>query len=107
MFLMDSDIDIGRRLIALREHHKLSQVAFAKTLNIAKNTLNGYERGKRQLTLETIRRIRNRYGVSSDWLLRGDIGQPGHELAVQLGPAPKISDDSKKPKKIRKPKKVA
>jgi transcriptional regulator with XRE-family HTH domain len=93
---MDSDEKIGRRLIALRENHRKGQSEFAETLNIAKNTLNGYERGKRPLTLETAKRIRDRWGASLDWLLHGDIGQPGHELAAKLGPSPKISADEKK-----------
>lgn len=93
---MDSDADIGRRLVALRERHEYSQVKFAEELNIAKNTLNGYERGARPLTLETAKRIRARWGISLDWLLNGDIGQPGHELALTLGPRPKILDDEKK-----------
>lgn len=107
MFPMDSDIDIGRRLIALREHHKLNQIQFAQALNLAKNTLNGYENGKRPLTLETAKRIRDRYGISVDWLLRGDIGQPGHELVVAFGPSPKILEDAKKPPPVKKRRKTA
>jgi transcriptional regulator with XRE-family HTH domain len=99
---MDSDEAIGRRLIALRERHERSQVEFARELHIAKNTLNGYERGKRPLTLETAKRIRSRWGISLDWLIRGDVGQPGHELALTLGPRPKISEDQAK--RDRKPK---
>jgi transcriptional regulator with XRE-family HTH domain len=93
---MDSDEHVGRRLIAVREHLKFNQVGFAVELNLAKSTLNGYETGSRQLSLETAKRIRDRYGVSLDWLLYGDVGQPGYELAVKLGPNPKISEDAKK-----------
>lgn len=93
---MDSDVDIARRLIAVREHFGLSQAAFADKLHIAKNTLNGYEKAKRQLTIETASRIRDRYGVSVDWLLFGDIGQPSHDLAVRLGPKPQIEADAKR-----------
>lgn len=98
---MDSDNDVARRLIAIRDHFGLSQVAFAKNLNIAKNTLNGYETGSRSLTLETAKRIHRRYGISLDWLLFGDIGQPSHELVVKFGPAPRISTD--KTEKISPP----
>lgn len=90
---MDSDHDVARRLIAIREHFGLNQIAFAKSLHLAKNTLNGYEKGSRQLTLETAKRIRDRYGISLDWLLFGDIGQPSHELVVKFGPAPRLSTD--------------
>lgn len=92
---MDSDEDIGRRLIAVRERLKRSQTDFADDLRIAKNTLNAYENAKRPLTMETAKRIRDRFGISLDWLLFGDIGQPSHELATELGPAPPIKDDAK------------
>ncbi len=92
---MDSDIDIGRRIIAVREDRNLNQTEFAKKLNIAKSTLNGYETGERQLPVDKAKRIRSRFGVSLDWLLHGDIGQPGYELAVKLGPHPKIKEDAK------------
>jgi transcriptional regulator with XRE-family HTH domain len=95
---MDTDHDIARRLVAVREHFKESQVDFAEKLNMAKNTLNGYETGKRPLTIEAARRIRDRFGISVDWLLFGDIGQPSHDLAIKLGPAPAIKADAKKAK---------
>lgn len=99
---MGSDENIARRLIAVREHQGLSQVAMAGAINVAKNTLNGYEKGTRTLTLETAKRIRDRFGVSIDWLLNGDVGQPGHELAAKLGPKPKIAADDEKGKAVSK-----
>lgn len=104
---MDSDQDIARRIIAIREHYKLSQTEFADELHIAKNTLNGYERGTRPLTLETARRIRDRYGISIDWLLNGDMGQPGHDVVVRMGPRPKISADAEKETEAKKRRKVS
>lgn len=92
---MDTDDDIARRLIAIREHFDLNQVEFADSLHLAKNTLNGYETGARSLSLETAKRIRDRFGISLDWLLFGDIGQPSHELVVRFGPSPRISSDKK------------
>lgn len=92
---MDSDVDVGRRLIAFRETRGMNQVQFADELSIAKNTLNGYETGERPLPAEKAKRIRERFGVSLDWLLYGDIGQPGYEIAVKLGPKPSIKADAK------------
>lgn len=104
---MDNDQDIARRLIAVREHYKKNQSEFADILNIAKNTLNGYEKGTRPLTIETARRIHERYKISVDWLLFGDIGQPRQELAEELGPAPKIEADKKKVKERGKRRKAS
>ena len=95
---MNSDQHIARRLIAVRERLKKSQSEFADILNIAKNTLNGYEKGTRPLTLETARRIHERYNISVDWLLFGDVGQPRQELAEEFGPAPDIDADQKRAK---------
>lgn len=99
---MRQDKDIARRLTAVREHFNLNQAEFAAKLNIAKNTLNGFERGSRPLTLETARRIRNRFGVSLDWLLFGDIGQPRQDLAEQLGPDPETAANRPTAEKPRK-----
>lgn len=104
---MDTDQDVARRLIAVREHFKLTQAAFAGRLHIAKNTLNGFEKAKRALTLETAKRIRQRFGISMDWLLFGDIGQPSHGLVVELGPVPEVKKDEKVAKPVKKGKKVA
>lgn len=107
---MDSDEDIGRRLIAFRESLPMSQVKFAHELKVAKNTLNGYETGARPLPSEKAKRIRERFGLSLDWLFSGDIGQPGYEIAVKLGPNPQIKADEKKPvapQKVQKSRKSA
>lgn len=104
---MSSDHNVARRLIAVREHFDRSQSDFANDLHLAKNTLNGYETGERPLTLQTAKRIRDRFGISSDWLLYGDVGQPSHDLVVHLGPKPLIKNDTKKPKRGARPREVS
>lgn len=104
---MDGSDDIARRLIAFRELKGLSQTEFAAKLHIAKNTLNGYETGSRPLTIETAKKIRKRFGVSLDWLLYGDIGQPSHEIAAELGPAPEIKNDAQKAAPVKKRRKAS
>jgi len=100
---MDSDQDIGRRIIALREHHGLSQTAFAESISTANNTLSEYESGARHLPLEKAKRICSRWGASLDWLVNGAVGQPGYELAAKLGPLPKIKSDGKEAAKTEGP----
>jgi len=87
---MDTDMEVSNRLAALREKLKLDQVTFAKSLGIEKNTYNAYERGKRPLTIETAKKIRKKYGISVDWLLFGDIGQPNYQflLSIEAPPEP-------------------
>ena len=81
---MDTDMEVANRLAQLREKLKVDQVTFAKSLGIEKNTYNAYERGKRPLTIETAKKIRRKYGISVDWLLFGDIGQPNHQFLMSM-----------------------
>jgi transcriptional regulator with XRE-family HTH domain len=83
---MDTDMEVANRLVALREKLEMDQTSFAKSLGIEKNTYNAYERGKRPLTIETAKKIRKRYGISVDWLLFGDIGQPNHQFLLSIDP---------------------
>lgn len=83
---MDNDLEVANRLAALREKLGLDQVDFAEALGIEKNTYNAYERGKRPLSIETAKKIRRRYGISVDWLLFGDLGQPNHEFLLSIQP---------------------
>lgn len=97
----DSDEAVGRRIIALREKAKLQQQQLAKQLHMAKSTLNGYESGDRPLTMESLRRIRRRFGVTTDWLLFGDMQVTGQGLMLEIGPEPDAEED-KKVRKVRK-----
>jgi transcriptional regulator with XRE-family HTH domain len=81
---MDTDLEVASRLAALREKLGLDQTEFAKSLNIEKSTYNAYERGKRPLTIETAKKIRRRYGISVDWLLFGDLGQPNQMFLLTI-----------------------
>lgn len=97
---MDTDLEVSNRLAALREKLGLDQAKFAKSLGIEKNTYNAYERGKRPLTIETAKKIRRRYGISVDWLLFGDIGQPNQMFLLgiesQIEPVKKTAGQKKR-----------
>jgi transcriptional regulator with XRE-family HTH domain len=97
----DSNEAVGKRIIALRELAGLQQQQLAKQLNMAKSTLNGYESGERPLTVESIRRLRHRFGVTVDWLLFGDMQVTGRNLMLEIGPDPAAGHD-KKVRKLRK-----
>lgn len=94
----DSNEAVGKRIIALRERAKLQQQLLAKQLHMAKSTLNGYESGERPLTVESLRRLRRRFGVTTDWLLFGEMTAPGLSAMLEIGPDPDVSP----PKKVRK-----
>lgn len=96
----DSNEAVGKRIIALRERAGLQQQQLAKQIHMAKSTLNGYESGTRALTVESIRRLRRRFGVTADWLLFGDMQVTGRDLMLEIGPEPDKVDD-KKVRKVR------
>ena len=69
----------GEKLSELLEERSMTQKEFAKTLNIAPTTLNGYIRDKRQPDFELIKRMSSALNVSVDLLLGGD----GFELTAK------------------------
>lgn len=94
----DSPQAVGKRIIALRKRAGRQQTELAAELHMAKSTLNGYEKGDRPLTVESLRRLRRRFGVTTDWLLFGEMTAPGLNAMLEIGPDP----DSPVPKKVRK-----
>lgn len=59
----------GEKLSELLEERNISQKEFAKTLNIAPTTLNGYIKNKRQPDFELVKKISTVLNVSADFLL--------------------------------------
>lgn len=103
---MATDMEVANRLIALREKLQQDQKTFAESLGIEKNTYNAYERGKRPLTIESAKKIRKKYGISTDWLLYGDLGQPNREFIMQIE-AERVPVAKREPAKSPKKKRAA
>jgi len=62
---------IGRRLRQVRGF-EISQIDFARRLGISQSQLSKYERGKAAPTAQVLRRLKDGFGVSVDWLLTGN-----------------------------------
>ena len=62
----------GEKLSELLEERGMTQKEFAKILNIAPTTLNGYIRDKRQPDFELVKKIASELSVSVDLLLGGE-----------------------------------
>lgn len=97
--------DVAARLIAVREALGFKeQTLFAAKLDLTKSTYNPFETGKRHLSMQVAKRIRERFGISVDYLLFGDIGQPKEAMALALGPRPIVkppAPPAKRPKKSK------
>lgn len=59
----------GEKLYELLEDRDISQKEFAKILNIAPTTLNGYIKEKRQPDFELVKKISSVLNVSVDFLI--------------------------------------
>lgn len=60
---------LGKRIKFLREEKELSQLKFAKTLNISNSTLSQYEAGNRIPGDEIKKKIAEYFNVSLDYLM--------------------------------------
>jgi transcriptional regulator with XRE-family HTH domain len=63
---------IAARLRATREAFDLGQNEFARRAGIASNTYNQYEQAKNLPRLDFANQICDTYGVTLDWIYRGD-----------------------------------
>lgn len=71
--LTDPPEIIGPRLKALRMALGFkTQLSFAKSLSIEKNTYNPFEKGTRPLTFEVACKIRKKHKVPVDYLFWGE-----------------------------------
>lgn len=71
----------GDKVLELLDEKNISQKEFAKTLNIAQTTLNGYIKNRRQPDFETVKSMAFLLGVSTDYLL--DYHEGGNSLSLQ------------------------
>lgn len=60
----------------LREQHELSQAKLAERLHIPKGTYVTYEYGTREPNIEMINKLADFYGVTTDYLLGRETGEP-------------------------------
>lgn len=87
---MDSLGDIADRLRRLRVAvgYDRSAAAFAQTVDITPQAWNNYEKGRRRIELDQAMKLVRRYGVSLDWIYRGEPWMLRPELQEKLTPSP-------------------
>ncbi|MBR6916703.1 MAG: helix-turn-helix transcriptional regulator [Clostridia bacterium] len=79
------ETSLGDRLKVVLRENNITQKGLAIKLNIAPTTLNGYISNKRQPDLETVKRIAETLGVTTDYLLEaqgGGIALSAKETAI-------------------------
>lgn len=76
------------RLKAAREAINPNQSEFAVRAGMTQNRYNQYETGERPLTLDAALKLRDTYGLTLDYLFRGDATLVPHALMERLRPPP-------------------
>ena len=75
---------IATRLRQTREVLGLNQREFAMRANLKANRYSQYESGARPLTIDAAQRICDEYGVTLDWLYRGDRSRLPYHMAIDI-----------------------
>ena len=75
---------IATRLRHTREALGVNQREFARRANLKPNRYSQYESGTRSLTIDAAHKICDEYGVTLDWLYRGDRSRLPHQLALDI-----------------------
>lgn len=65
------------RIKQLREEKGISQLEFAKKINLTQQSVSAYEKGIREPSLDILKTIADFFGVSTDYLLgKSDLRNP-------------------------------
>lgn len=77
-------IPVGQRLRLTREALRLTQREFASRAGIATNTYGQYETGARLISPKRAIELCEQYGLSLDWIYRGEPGELPYKLAAAI-----------------------
>ena len=74
--------EIAKRLIQTRLALGYEQTAFAEQAGVHQPVYNGFERGKRGISIATALKIRDRFGIPLDWIFCGDASRLPRGLSL-------------------------
>jgi transcriptional regulator with XRE-family HTH domain len=81
----DFAADVGRRLrLSRRALGDLDQQEFGEEAGLSQSRYNKFETGSRPLTLEAAMKLCERWGLTLDWLYRGDPSGLPHKLVTDI-----------------------
>lgn len=78
---------IAKRLVRTREALGLTQAEFCIQIGVEKNIYNPFEKGRRRITIDVALKIRDRFGVSLDWIYCGQVAALPVDLFNKLAAA--------------------
>ena len=75
---------LGERIREERLHLHLTQAQLAEAIDISDTYMGSIERGERSLTLDTLVRLVNRFGVTVDYLLSDSVTDSDTNIMEQF-----------------------
>lgn len=75
---------IGHRLALTRQVFGYQQNEFCERAGIATNTYNQYEKGRRRPSIDHALALVDAYGLTLDWIYRGDPSGLHHRTAEAI-----------------------
>lgn len=75
---------IGKRLELTRQVFGYQQNEFCQKAGIAENTYNQYEKGQRRPSVDMALRLVDAFGITLDWIYRGDPSGLHHRTAEAI-----------------------
>ena len=68
---MQDNIEIGERIIEIRENLNMTRESFSEMVDISTVFLGQIERGEKSLSIKTLKKIIDFSGASADYILSG------------------------------------
>jgi transcriptional regulator with XRE-family HTH domain len=88
-------LEVGQRLVLARDALRLKAVDLATNLKISQQRLSNYERGERPFDLELAMELSRRYGITMDYIYRGDPRGLPLEIYQRIEPLSVPADTAK------------
>lgn len=65
-------MNISSRIKYLRNEHHLTQKELAKILNVKPTTISGWELGRNEPSIDTLKKLSSLFNVSTEYLIGGE-----------------------------------
>ena len=85
-------IEIGRRLLAIREAEEMQSGDFARSVGIDPSSYSKIEQGNKALKMEMGYVVAETYGVTMDYIYRGRLSDLPEKIAEHLRQKRKADD---------------
>ena len=90
----NKNIEVGQRITELRKKRNYTREKLAELADISVQFLADIEKGRKGMTVNTLRKITATLNVSTDYIVNGTLlAAPGDELTAMLAALP---DDARK-----------